>query len=245
MGASYYQFCPVAKTMELLDERWTLLVVRELVGGDRHFNDLRRGLPRMSPTLLSKRLQHLVAAGIAERHKSGVEVRYRLTPAGQELAPIVAALGEWGIRWIGHLGDQDLDPKILLWDMHRRVDHDALPSGRTVIQFEFPAVAASLRNWWLVLTPTEADVCDADPGFDVAVHVTADLRSMVEVWLGDLDWSDALRSGAVTIQGPPDLRRDVPAWFKLISFAAVPRLERPARPVGLPAAPLTPEELSA
>ncbi|WP_327010922.1 helix-turn-helix transcriptional regulator [Dactylosporangium sp. NBC_01737] len=236
MGASYYQFCPVAKTMELLDERWTMLVVRELVGGDRHFNDLRRGLPRMSPTLLSKRLQHLVAAGVAERHKAGAEVRYRLSPAGRELAPIVSALGEWGIRWIGHLGDQDLDPKILLWDMHHRVDHDAVPAGRTVIQFQFPAVAAAQRNWWLVLTPTDADVCDADPGFDVAVRVTADLRSMIEVWLGDLEWSDALRSGAVDIQGPEDLRRGVPAWFKLISFADVPRPARPERTVGVPAA---------
>ncbi|MET7422030.1 helix-turn-helix domain-containing protein [Dactylosporangium sp. NPDC005555] len=231
MGASYYQFCPVAKTMELLDERWTMLVVRELVGGDRHFNDLRRGLPRMSPTLLSKRLQHLVAAGVAERHKSGVEVRYRLSPAGRELAPIVAALGAWGIRWIGELGDRDLDPKLLLWDMHRRVDHDAVPAGRTVVRFDFPAVPPSQRTWWLVLTPTEADVCDADPGFDVTLQVTADLRSMTEVWLGDLDWSDALRSGAVTIQGPPDLRRGVPAWFKLITFATVPRPDRDQRPI--------------
>jgi DNA-binding HxlR family transcriptional regulator len=233
MGSSYHQFCPVAKAMELLDERWTLLVIRELVVGSGRFNDLRRGLPRMSPTLLSKRLQHLVAAGVAERHKTGTEVRYRLSPAGRELAPIVSALGAWGIRWIGELGDQDLDPKILLWDMHRRVDHDAVPAGRTVIQFRFPAAPATQRNWWLVLTPTDADVCDADPGFDVAVRVTADLRSMVEVWLGDLDWSDALRSGAVDIQGPEDLRRGVPAWFKLITFAGVARPTRDHRTIGL------------
>src|SRR5438477_6937828 len=137
MGASYHQFCPVAKAMELLDERWTLLVVRELVAGSRHFNDLRRGLPRMSPTLLSKRLQQLVSAGVVDRRPDGKEVQYLLTDAGRELAPIVEALGAWGVRWIGELGDEDLDPKLLLWDMHRYVDHTAVPPVRTVIQFSF------------------------------------------------------------------------------------------------------------
>jgi DNA-binding HxlR family transcriptional regulator len=135
--ASYHQFCPVAKAMELLDERWTMLVVRELVSGSEHFNDLRRGLPRMSPTLLSKRLHQLVRAGVVERRANGGEVRYVLTPAGQELRPIVEALGSWGIRWIGELGDRDLDPKLLLWDMRRNIDHEAVPAGRSVVEFEF------------------------------------------------------------------------------------------------------------
>src|SRR3954469_25348901 len=123
MGASYGQFCPVAKAMELLDERWTLLVVRELVVGSRTFSDLRRGVPRMSPTLLSKRLQQLVRAGVVGRDGDG---RYELTRAGQELRPVVEAIGTWGTRWIGELGDADLDPKLLLWDMHRNVDHGAV-----------------------------------------------------------------------------------------------------------------------
>src|SRR5215831_4307537 len=127
MGASYHQFCPVAKAMELLDERWTLLVIRELVSGSRRFNDLRRGLPRMSPTLLSKRLQQLVRAGILVRRTGGGDVEYVLTDAGRELQPVVEALGVWGIRWIGHLGDEDLDPKLLLWDMHRNIDYAAVP----------------------------------------------------------------------------------------------------------------------
>src|SRR4051812_39753807 len=112
MGSSYHQFCPVAKAMELLDERWTLLVIRELAAGSEHFNDLRRGLPRMSPTLLSKRLQQLSRAGLVERHADGTDVRYVLAPAGRELEPIVAALGMWGMRWVGELGDADLDPKL-------------------------------------------------------------------------------------------------------------------------------------
>ena len=138
MEAGYHQFCPVAKAMELLDQRWTLLVVRELVTGSVHFNELRRGLPRMSPSLLSKRLQQLVRAAIVERQAEADDVRYALTPAGRELRPVVEALGTWGVRWIGELGDEDLDPRLLLWDMHRNINHADIPSGRTVVQFRFP-----------------------------------------------------------------------------------------------------------
>ncbi len=223
MGSSYRQFCPVAKAMELLDERWTLLIVRELVSGSQHFNELRRGLPRMSPTLLTKRLHQLVRAGVVERRSAGKKVAYVLTPAGRELQPVVEALGTWGIRWIGELGDEDLDPKLLLWDMHRNIDHTAVPRGRTVLQFRFSDVPAHARDWWLVITAAEADVCDIDPGHEVAVTVTASLRGMVEVWRGDLSWSDALRSGVVEVAGPDALRRALPSWLTLSAFAAVPR----------------------
>jgi DNA-binding HxlR family transcriptional regulator len=229
MGSSYHQFCPVAKAMELLDERWTLLVVRELVTGSEHFNELRRGVPRMSPALLSKRLSQLVRAGVVDRHTDGKDVRYVLTPAGRELQPVVEALGMWGIRWIGELGEEDLDPHLLLWDMHRNIDHEAVPAGRTVVQFRFPDMPANTRDWWLVITRGNADVCDADPGFPVAVTVTARLRRMVEVWRGDLRWPEALSSGAVTVEGPQTLRRALPRWFTLSDFAPVPR---PATPAG-------------
>lgn len=223
MGSSYHQFCPVAKAMELLDERWTLLIIRELVTGSQHFNQLRRGLPRMSPTLLSKRLNQLVRAGVVDRRDDGNEVAYVLTPAGHELRPVVEALGAWGIRWVGQLGDEDLDPKLLLWDMHRNVNHAAVPDGRTVVQFRFSDVPAKARDWWLVITSDDADVCDHDPGYDVAVTVTASLRRMVEIWRGDLAWSDALRTGAVEVHGPEVLRRAVPGWFSLSAFASVAR----------------------
>jgi len=223
MGSSYHQFCPVAKAMELLDERWTMLIVRELVTGSQHFNDLRRGVPRMSPTLLSKRLHQLVRAGIVDRQADNNQVRYVLTEAGQELRPVVEALGAWGVRWMGELGDEDLDPKLLLWDMHRNINHDAVPAGLTVIQFTFPDVPAKTRNWWLVITSGQADVCDADPGYSVAVTVTGSLRRMTQVWRGDLSWPDALRSGAIQAHGPQTLRRDLPRWFTLSVFAAVPR----------------------
>lgn len=223
MAGSYHQFCPVAKAMELLDERWTLLVVRELITGSERFNELRRGVPRISPTLLSKRLAQLVRAGVVERRGSGADVRYVLTEAGRELRPVVEALGVWGTRWIGELGDEDLDPKLLLWDMHRHVDHRAVPGERTVVAFHFTDVPAKLRDWWLLITPAEADVCDADPGHPVAVSVTASLRTMTRIWRGDLTWPAALRAEAVTLDGPPALRRALPSWFELSDFASVPR----------------------
>jgi DNA-binding HxlR family transcriptional regulator len=223
MGTSYYQFCPVAKAMELLDERWTLLVIRELVSGGQHFNDLRRGLPRMSPSLLSKRLQQLQRAGVIARRHSGNNVCYTLTQAGSELRPVVEALGSWGTRWIGELGDADLDPKLLLWDMHRNIDRNAVPEGRTVVHFDFPDAPRKLQRWWLVITKDGADVCDIDPGYEVAVSVTASLRRMVEIWRGDVGWGDAVGRGMLEIDGPEAMRRALPGWFTLSVFAAVPR----------------------
>lgn len=210
--------------MEVLDERWTMLIVRELLAGSERFNDLRRGLTRMSPTLLSKRLHQLQLAGIVARRTDGPDVRYVLTPAGQELRPAVEALGAWGVRWIGEIGDQDLDPKLLLWDMHRNVDHNAVPDGRSVVQFDFSDVPRKLSQWWLVITADEADVCDVDPGFPVALSVNTSLRDMIYIWRGDQTWAAALRSGTVDLRGPQALRRAMPGWFKLSPFVAVPRV---------------------
>ncbi|MFI5907765.1 winged helix-turn-helix transcriptional regulator [Dactylosporangium sp. NPDC051541] len=219
MGASYHQFCPVAKAMELLDERWTMLVLRELMAGSGRFNDLRRGLPRMSPALLSKRLQHLTAVGLI-RNDDG---RYVLTEAGFELAPIVEAIAVWGVRWIGEIGDADLDPKLLLWDMHRRVDHGAVPPGRSVVHFDFTDVSGAARYWWLIITAGEADVCDADPGFDVTVTVNGTLRRLTEVWRGDVSWQHAQRDGALRVYGPEHVRRTLPSWFTLAPWASTTR----------------------
>jgi len=221
---SYYQFCPVSKAVELLDERWTLLIVRELLAGSIHFNQLRRGVPRMSPTLLSKRLARLVQAGIIRREGDGQDVAYRLTAAGEELRPVVEALGAWGMRWIGELGDADLDPKLLLWDLSRHVDPGTIPAGRTVVSFRFDDVGAKLRDWWVVMTASEVDVCDFDPGYGVDVSLAGPLRRMVEVWRGDLPWSQALRTGSIELAGPAALRRSVPQWFPPSMFAAVPRV---------------------
>lgn len=217
----YGQFCPVAKTMELLDERWTVLVVRELLCGSRHFNDLRRGVPRMSPTLLSRRLRTLVKAGLVERRIDGGRTGYALTPAGHELAPIVDALGRWGMRWIPELGDEDLDPHLLMWDIHRNVDIDAAAaSGRTVLRFTFADVAGSARDWWVVIEPTGTDLCDFDPGFPVAATVEADLRALTLVWRGEWTWREATKAGRLAVLGPTTLRRAVPHWLNLSAFAS-------------------------
>ena len=226
MPSQYGQFCPVAKAMELLDQRWTLLVVRELMMGSRHFNALRRGVPRMSPALLSKRLHMLVRAGVVERWEDGNRVTYRLSESGRELEPIVEALGRWGIRWIPELGDADLDPHLLLWDMHRNVDLEAVPDGRTAIAFVFPELVAG--RWWIVISADGVDVCDVDPGFPVRVTVVSDLRTLTRLWRGDVDWAGALRSGALQLHGEPLACRALPRWLKLTPLALTPRPGMPA-----------------
>ena len=221
---TYSQFCPVAKAAELLDGPWTLLVLRELCTGSSHWGELRRGLPRMSPSLLSKRLKTLVRAGVVDRFQDGDTVVYRLTDAGAELRPLIETLGTWGTRWIGELGNPDYDPHLLLWDMHRRVDLAALPPVRTVVHFTFRGLPADVRDWWLVLgADGVVDVCDDDPGFGDNVVVDADLRTLVWVWRGDLGWHDALSSGRIRLHGPAALRRALPGWFRLSVFATVPR----------------------
>ena len=224
----YGQFCPVAKAMELLDERWTMLVIRELLEGSRSFNALRRGLPRMSPALLSTRLQTLARAGVIDRHETAGRVTYTLTQAGLELRPIVEAIGTWGVRWIPNLGDEDLDPHLLMWDIHRNVALDRVPEGRTVLRFTFRDVPGAGADWWLVIKADDVDLCDFDPGGPVAATVDTDLRTMTRVWRGDEPWTDVLRSGRLRIEAPTSVRRAVPQWLRLSAFAPVPRPLRTA-----------------
>src|SRR5690349_11362230 len=175
--SGYGQFCPVAKAMELLDERWTMLVVRELLLGSRHFNELRRGVPKMSPALLSKRLKTLTRAGVVERTEIDGRTNYALTPCGQELATVIHALGAWGMRWIGELGDQDLDPHLLMWDIRRTVPVDAWPPQRTTLAIRLDGAPPRAARWWLVVADGVADVCDVDPGHPVAGTIQTTLRT--------------------------------------------------------------------
>ncbi|HVM12855.1 MAG TPA: helix-turn-helix domain-containing protein [Egibacteraceae bacterium] len=220
---TYGQFCPVAKAMELLDERWTMLVVRELLCGSRHFNELRRGVPRMSPALLSKRLQTLVRAGVVERREDGNRVEYLLTPAGEELRSVVEALGVWGTRWVPQLGDEHLDPHLLLWDVHRNLDLEAMPDARTVLAFHIRDARQGARDWWVVAADGEVDLCHTDPGHEVTARIEASLEALTRVWLGELDWERAVGAGWVTVHAPATVRRQLPSWLKLSGFAAVPR----------------------
>lgn len=221
--SGYGQHCPVAKAAEVLDGRWTLLVLRELLVGSTRFNEIHRGVPRMSRTLLSRRLAQLERKGVVERrpHRGGPS--YVLTPAGEELFGVLEAIGEWGVRWLDSLAPEDLDPALLLWEMQRSVDADALPDGRTVLALTFPDAGSELRDWWLLLSAEDVEVCDEDPGLDVDVAIESPLRTFVRVWRGDLGWNDALASGGMELHGPERMRRQVRTWFHLSYFSSVPR----------------------
>lgn len=207
----YGQFCPVAKAMEVLDERWTILIVREMLLGSRHFNELRRGVPRMSPALLSKRLKSLERSGVLTRTVERTQVGYDLTPAGRELVGVVNDLAAWGMRWIGELGDDDLDPHLLMWDIRRTIPVDKWPRVRTTVAVRFLDVAPADRHWWVVVAGGEADICDVDPGYQVDVDVQTTLRVLTRIWRGELSWVHAIGHGSVVADGPA--RRELPTWF--------------------------------
>jgi len=221
--STYGQWCPIAKAMEVLDERWTLLVVRELLLGSRHFNELRRGNPKMSPALLSKRLRRLERAGVVRRRVEGGRSAYELTESGLELRGVVDALGAWGARWVGDLGEEDLDPHLLLWDVRRTLPVERWPRGRTVVALRFSDVASPVSRWWICVAGDEVDVCDVDPGFEVTATVRTSLRAMTEIWRGDRGWGDAVRSGRVEVEAPTDVARAVPTWIGQSLLSAVPR----------------------
>jgi DNA-binding HxlR family transcriptional regulator len=235
----YGQFCPVAKAAEILTERWTLLVLRELLFGSRRFNDLRRGVPFMSPTLLSKRLKFLEETGVVERRRapSGKGWEYQPTDAGEELRPVVETLGMWGQRWVrSRLTPDELDPGLLMWDIRRRVDPNQFPSQRIVVQFEFSDAAQSKRRWWLVNDKDGVDLCVTDPGFEVDLYIVTDVRTMTAVWMGDLPLRYAVDSGRVELEGPQELRRSLRSWLQLSTLAGVQN-QNPERKVWLDAKP--------
>jgi DNA-binding HxlR family transcriptional regulator len=225
--SQYGQFCPVAKAMELLDERWTMLIVRELLAGSRTFGDLQRGVPKMSPTLLSTRLRTLSRAGVVDRHEQGKRVYYTLTRAGRELRPVIESIGTWGIRWMPELGEEDYDPHLLMWDVQRNVDLGSLPPGRTVLQFSFRDVPPGQRNWWLVLSEESVDLCDFDPGHPLTGRIDTPLHLFVRLWRGDVGWAQAFRSGELRVDGPGAGPRNHPHRLTRADFAAV---ERPGHP---------------
>lgn len=231
----YGQFCPVAKAAEILTERWTLLVLRELLLGGRRFNDIRKGVPLMSPTLLSKRLKFLEEAGVIQRRRaqSGKGWEYQPTNAGQELLPVVETLGVWGQRWVrSQLTPDELDPGLLMWDIRRRLDPKQLPSRRIVVQLEFSDAAQSKRRWWFVNDKDGVDLCITDPGFEVDLYVFTDVRTMTAVWMGEMPLKYAIDSDRIALEGPQELRRSLRSWLQLSTFAGVQN-QNPERRVSL------------
>jgi DNA-binding HxlR family transcriptional regulator len=211
----YGQYCPISRAVEVLGERWSLLIVRDMLCGSTRFNDLARGLPGLSRSLLAKRLRQLERAGVVER----LDGEYVLTPAGEDLRPVVFGLGEWGARWqFGDPRDAELDPELLLWWAHNRLDFSELPDRRIVFEFVF---RGDRRRFWIVKDSAGPSLCTRHPGFEVDVRIEADLAALYEVWLGRLDLHAAMRAGSVEFIGLPALVRRMPAVLLLSPVAAL------------------------
>jgi DNA-binding HxlR family transcriptional regulator len=219
----YGQFCPVAKAAEVVAERWMPIVLRELLYGSTRFQELRRGIPLISPTMLSQRLRELVDSGLVARidqPNGGAE--YRLTAAGEDMRPIIEQLGVWGQRWVHHhIKEDDLDPAFLMWAVHRHLRVSALPPGRWVLLFEFPERRPSERRWWVIVSRGEADLCLKRPGHDVDVTVTTDVRTLTMVYLGRIDPSAAQRASKIAVEGATPLVRTFAKWCARSKFASI------------------------
>lgn len=223
----YGQFCPIAKSAEIVGDPWSILIVREMLLGSSRFNVLQRGLPRISPTVLNTRLKELEERGvIVKRRLHGQKGHeYRLTAAGRELSAVVEALAVWGTRWAREdMGPEDFDVSFLMFDIQRRIDKSALPEGESVLGFQFPDVKnKKFRHWWLICKGNEADLCNEDPGKDVDCYVTGSSRDMIGAWMGDIALSEALKAGSVRLTGERHLCRTFPRWFALSAAAKTPR----------------------
>jgi DNA-binding HxlR family transcriptional regulator len=221
----YGQFCPVAKATEVIGEKWTLLLLRELLLGTTRFSDFQRALSRMSPTLLTKRLRHLEEFGIIIRKKlSGQRgYEYRLTAAGKELAPLIEILAVWGMRWArSQLTDDELDVEFLMRELQRRLQTEHLPDGETVVCLTFDELTKH-RTWWLLVVGDVVDLCTEDPGKEVDLYINSRVRTIVEVWEGDLDVRTALRNGSIKAHGLLHLVRTMPEWFGVCLYKEVRR----------------------
>jgi DNA-binding HxlR family transcriptional regulator len=226
---SYNQFCPVAMAAEILCTRWTVIVLRELIAGSTRFNELRRGVPRMSPALLSKRLKDLEAAGIIKRSKLAGDpelYEYTLTAAGKELRPVIESIGDWGHRWVTTESSLDnLDPNLLMWDMRRNIRQKSLPKRRSTIQVIFSDLPEAKRNWWLIAQPGEGiDLCSVDPGFDVDLYLVTNLRTLTEIWMGYTTVARAKKDESLVVTGNRQLEADLQTWLGLSPFAKVEKL---------------------
>jgi DNA-binding HxlR family transcriptional regulator len=211
---------------EIVCCRWTALVVRELLCGTTRFNDLRRGVPLMSPTLLSKRLKELEEAGVvatAPTGQTGV-VEYKLTEAGEDLRPVVMSLGIWGQRWVERsLSLKNLDPSLLMWDMRRWLNPTPLPKRRCTINFLYPDVRSAKRSWWLVIDVVDGDakvdLCSTNPGFEIDLYVTSPLRSMTVIWMGFSTVAAEIAAGNLELIGDREIAKSMQEWLGLSPFA--------------------------
>lgn len=226
--SKYGQYCPVAQALELIGDRWMLLIIRDMLTGTQHFNDLARGLPGISRGLLAKRLRQLQDAELVEKHlnNSGRQTtEYHLTPAGLALQHVINALMNWGANWaFGDPSPEQLDPLLLMWWMHNRVRTDSLPPERVVIQFEF--YGAATETYWLVLSRSDVTLCLTDPGYEINLLVVADLATFFKLWLGQIDFNTAIGGDELSIEGIPRYIHDFPTWFAWSPAAETVRAAR-------------------
>jgi DNA-binding HxlR family transcriptional regulator len=218
----YGQFCPVAMAAELLATRWTLVVLGEMLSGSTRFNEIRRGVPRMSTALLSKRLRELEHAGVVT-HRAG---DYVLTPSGRDLAPIVQGLGRWALKWVDSdctLGN--LDVRLLMWNMRRNLRPDPMPDRRVVVEFRYAEIPPDEGRYWLIVAPGQpVDLCSLDPGYDIDLLVTADLRAMTSAWMGLSDFEKELREERIVLNGDARLSMSFYRWIGRSGLAGAAEL---------------------
>lgn len=221
---SYGQFCPVARAAEIITTRWTPVLLRELIAGSTKFNDLRNGVPLMSPSLLSKRLKELENAGIVTREKvkNGRGWHYRITESGKELLPVVETLGIWGQKFIlSEFEEHELDPTLLMWDIQRRIDTDYFPKkGTFTAHFTLRGAPEERRFWWLVIKDREVDLCVHAPGHEEDLFVDACLKPLTDVWMGRLDIAKARRRKDVVLTGSSEYVNSFSKWFLLSPFSS-------------------------
>ncbi len=220
----YGQFCPVSKAAEVLGDKWSLLIVRELLMGATRFNVLLRGLSSISPTMLTKRLNELTIAGLILKKKipgqKGYE--YFLTESGKELQPILEQLGVWGMRWAREgMPDSDLDVELLMLYLERSILPDKLVGNETVLRFHFTDLQ-EFKDWWIVVKNDQVDTCITDPGKDVDVYFTTDLRTMISAWMGDISYKKAIAENRMKLVGPVSLTKNVVSWINPSMFDGIP-----------------------
>lgn len=229
----YNQFCPVAKVCEMLEPRWTLLILCEMWSGSTRFNEIRRGVPGISPTLLSKRLKEMEDRGLVTRtaHPQSGDINYKTTAIADELSPIIHALGAWAHRNIdSELSLERLDARLLMWNMRRKIDTTMLPkSRRSVIQFTFPELPKATQSYWLIARPGfPVDLCTLNPGHDVDLFVTADLKALTSAWMGWSSLQSELARDKICLIGDPSLASSIGRWMVTSSFATQNPASSPA-----------------
>lgn len=225
MKKGYGQYCPLALAMEIFGQRWTMLVISRIIDGCHTFNEIHRGVPGISPSLLSQRLNELIEHGIVQRekHPEKNSYKYYVTEAGQDLEGIIMNIAIWGQHWGRDMKLEDLDPAFLAWSMHTRINTQVMPTGRTVMEFEFTGTSHDLSRFWLVHKDGKVDMCLKHPGYETDILITSDLRIFIEAWRGLRDLRSEINERQINLTGPSNLRKSFPDWLLLSSLAPYAR----------------------